>query len=259
MIDIHSHILPDLDDGPGSLEESIAMIRMAAENGTTSMAATPHANLMYQYDERLVRELLAQLQALAPTGFILYQGADFHLMHDNIVDAVSSPAKYALNGKNYLLVELSDLVIFPNTSDLYQSLEDVGLKLVITHPERNRILQQKPHLIEEWAGQGRLMQVTAGSLFGRFGKRASDLANRMLKQGLVHFIASDAHDTTHRPPRLDLAHEYVKQRYSLELADILCIDHPRAAVEGRPIDLVAFAATMRSQKEKPWWSRLFTS
>jgi protein-tyrosine phosphatase len=258
MIDIHSHILPGLDDGARSIEESLQMLNIAGEAGTKVIAATPHANPTYHYDPERIDELLTELQAAAGTGIVLVRGSDFHLMHSNIMDALSSPGKYALNGKCYLLVELSDLVIFPNTGDQYQRLEDCGLKLIVTHPERNLILQRRPELIEEWVAQGRLMQVTAGSLLGRFGKRAQQLGAELVEKGLAHFLASDAHDTEHRPPRLDQGFQWLCQNHSRALAEQLCIEFPRAAIDGAEIDLEGFPpAKAPEAPEGGLWRRLF--
>lgn len=240
MIDIHSHVLPGLDDGSRSMEESIEMIRMARESGTTALAATPHANPVFPFDSERVDALIAELQQQAGNGLLLFRGCDFHLMHANIQDALANPFKYALNGKRYLLVELSDMVIFPNTGQLYSELESVGLKLIVTHPERNLILQRRPELIEEWVGQGRLMQVTAGSLLGRFGKRAQQLSRQLMDQGLAHFLASDAHDTDSRPPRLDEGYRWLAENHSPAMAELLCVTHPRAVYEGEDLDLSKF-------------------
>jgi len=113
-------------------------------------------------------------------------------------------------------------------------------------------------LIEEWVGQGRYMQVTAQSLLGLFGHKAQDFATTLLDKGLVHFIASDAHDLKGRPPRLDLAHGWLRERYSAELADLLCIEHPRAVVRNEELDLEAFPPKAKVAKRSllaRWFAR----
>lgn len=258
MIDIHSHILPGLDDGARNKEEALLMLQQARDTGTTVIAATPHANPTYHFDLEQVDRLLLELQAEIGTGIVLVRGSDFHLTHNNIMDAVSFPFKYALNGRRYLLVELSDLVIFPNTHEQYQRLEDAGLRLIVTHPERNLILQRRPELIEEWVAQGRLMQVTAGSLLGRFGKTAEQLAIRLVDQGMAHFLASDAHDTSHRPPRMDQGYRWLVEHHSKAMAEKMCVEHPSAAIEGNEIDLKGFPPTrMPERPAGGFLSRLF--
>src|SRR5271157_4328314 len=109
MVDIHSHILPGLDDGSRNLEESVAMVRMAAESGTTGIVATPHANMQYPFDPLAVRNKAAELAAAVP-GVSIFTGCDFHLSFDNIEDALRNPRKYTINRTQYLLVEFPEIV-----------------------------------------------------------------------------------------------------------------------------------------------------
>lgn len=254
MVDIHSHILPGLDDGAETMEETAAMLTMARESGTRVMAATPHADPQYAYDPAKVNELMAEAQAIAGDELRLVAGCDFHLSFDNVAAALASPSTYALNGKCYLLMELSDLVIFPNTGELWSRLEGAGLRIVLTHPERNPLLRQRIGLIREWVEQGRLMQVTAQSLTGQFGRKAADFARQMLNEGLVHFVASDAHNVRGRPPRLDGAFEWLTANYSRRLAELLCEEFPRCAVEGEALDLRGFPPEGKGRKS--FWSRM---
>jgi protein-tyrosine phosphatase len=256
MIDIHSHILPGLDDGARDTHETAAMLQIARETGATGIAATPHADTQYRYDVTRVEALLDAARAQAPEGLALYRGCDFHLMHDNIIDALAHPTRYTINGGRYLLVELSDLVIFHNTGELFGRLEQAGMTIIVTHPERNPLLRQRLELIEEWVAQGRLMQVTAGSLTGQWGPKALEFSRALLDRGLVHFIASDGHDPEHRPPRLDLARAWMEQHYPPALALRLFEDHPRAVVENRPIDLAGFPPRKSVATKGGFWSRL---
>jgi protein-tyrosine phosphatase len=255
MVDIHTHILPGLDDGSRSLEMSIEMLRLAAEAGTTDLAATPHADSQYHYEPERVEELLQQLAEAAGPLPRLYCGCDFHLAHDNIIDALAHPARYTLNHRNYLLIELSDLVIFAHTGDHYSRLEDAGMRIIVTHPERNGLLRQRPELLEQWVAEGRMMQVTAQSLTGGFGAGAERFARWMLDRGLVHFIASDAHNVKSRPPLLDKARRAIESQYGPALAQLLFVDHPRAALEGRPLDLREFPPK-RPPRQSGWLARL---
>lgn len=240
MVDIHSHILPGIDDGAKTMEETVAMVQLARTHGTTVLVASPHADTQYQYDVERVDELLAQVRAAAGPGIFLARGCDFHLMFDNIENALRNPRRYTIHGGPYLLMELSDLTIFPNTGALWSQLEDAGMKIILTHPERNPLLRQRPELIEEWVSQGRYMQVTAQSLLGLFGPKAFAFSKWLLDNGLAHFVASDAHDLKGRPPRLDLAFDWVVKNYSPRLAQLLFFEHPKAVIEGKAIDLTGF-------------------
>jgi len=258
MVDIHSHVLPGIDDGSKSMDETVEMIRMARDHGTTILVASPHADTQYAYDAERVDSLLAEARTLAGPGIQLVRGCDFHLMFDNIEAALREPMKYTINQKGYLLMELSDLTIFPNTGVLWRQLEEVGMKIILTHPERNPLLRQRLELVQEWVAEGRYMQVTAQSLLGLFGKKAEDFARQLLDLGLVHFVASDAHDLRGRPPRLDLAYQWICENYSPRLAELLFIEHPAAAVRGDDLDLKDFPPQVR-EKKRGFWGRLFGS
>ncbi|MCX6633009.1 MAG: hypothetical protein NTW28_35895, partial [Candidatus Solibacter sp.] len=116
MIDIHSHILPGLDDGSKSLEESAEMVRQAAAAGTTDIVASPHANQKYPFDPLVVERKIGELQAAAGDSPRIHYGCDLHLSMENIADALHLPGKYSINHRGYLLVEFSDLLI-PKTAD----------------------------------------------------------------------------------------------------------------------------------------------
>ncbi len=240
MIDIHSHILPGLDDGARSMAETIEMIEIARARGTTAIVASPHADTKYSYEPERIEELLTEARSLAGPGIELVRGCDFHLMSSNVEDALRHPARYTIGGRCYLLMELSDLLIFPNTGSLWSELEAAGMRIILTHPERNPLLRQRLELIEEWVEQGRYMQVTAQSLLGVFGPKAQEFADQLPDRGLVHFLASDGHNAKHRPPRLDQGFDWVARRYSPQLAQLLCEDHPRAVVAGEALDLSEF-------------------
>ena len=234
MIDIHTHVLAGLDDGARSLEQSVAMIRIAAESGTTDLVASPHANLDYPFDPERVEERLAELQQ-ASDGVRLHRGCDFHLYFDNIQDALAHPAKYTINHKRYLLVEFPDVLIAKSTPEVFAQLLQNGMTPIITHPERNYLLHKRVAELESWIDGGCLVQVTGQSLLGRFGTEARGVAQQLMKRGLVHFIASDAHDEEDRTPRLDLAYNHVASRYGRERAELLFVANPRAVIEGAPL------------------------
>jgi protein-tyrosine phosphatase len=253
LIDIHSHVLYGLDDGARTLEDSVAMVRMAAEHGTTDLVATPHANPNYRFDRRIVEERLAEVAEASGNVLRLHSGCDFHLSFDNIQDALGNPQKYTINQHSYLMVEFSDLVIFNNTSEIFSRLMEAGITPVITHPERNELLRQRVDRIAAWVGEGVCVQVTAQSLLGEFGRRAAAFSRTLLNRGLVHFLASDAHDCEHRPPRLDLAHAWVKKHLGEQLADTLCITNPKATLIGETLEPIEAGVTPERRKWYQVW------
>lgn len=212
------------------------MLEMAAAAGTTDIVATPHADLTYKFQPELIRERVVTLAKATNGKPRIFEGCDFHLTFDNIQDAIANPSKYTINHKNYLLVEFSDLLIFNETSEIFRRMrEEAGIHPVITHPERNQLLQMRLPQLEQWVAEGCYLQVTAQSLNGRFGNTARQFSLELLKRNLVHFIASDGHDTEHRPPVMDVAFEWLSRKYSPNYAGLLCVENPLATLTGDPL------------------------
>jgi protein-tyrosine phosphatase len=228
------------------------MLKMAAEAGTTDIVGTPHADLEYKFQPDVIRTRVTELQAAVGAVPRIYEGCDFHLTFDNIQDALSHPTKYTINHKNYLLVEFSDMLIFQNTAEIFAKMRQAGIVPVITHPERNPLLQQRLPVIEQWVAEGALTQVTGHSLLGRFGPKAKQFSLDLLKRQLVHFIASDAHDTKHRPPPLREAYDRTVKNLGEEGAQMLFVDNPRAAVAGQPLPMPSLPP-MKTRKWFEFW------
>jgi len=252
LVDIHSHVLHGMDDGAKTLDDSLAMLQLAVESGTTDLVATPHANGEYKYDPERIAGQIAELQSTVQ-GLKLYKGCDFHLSYDNIEDAIAHPRKYTINNNRYLLVEFPEMLIFNNTGELFYRLQDAGMTPIITHPERNELLRQRLEEIATWVRDGSYVQVTAGSLLGRFGRRAAEFSQTLLEQNLVHFIASDGHDLVHRPPSMKEAHVWLAGKYGAELADAVCIHNPKAALEGGRVSLPVPRKGPQSRKWYQMW------
>ena len=235
MVDIHSHILPEVDDGSKSWETSVAMCRMAAADGITHQVATPHANDRYHYDRTYLQGLVAHLQQLVGNALTLSLGCDFHLSYDNLQDVLANPARYAIAGTRYMLVELSNYSVPQQTTDCFMQLGDRGITAVITHPERNPILRESPQRVVEWAEQGCVIQVTGSALTGFWGQRTRRAAHWLLEHDAVHVLATDAHDTEKRVPVLSTARDAVAEIYGNEVAEALVEGNPRAIVDSQPL------------------------
>ncbi len=235
MIDIHNHLLYGVDDGSPDLETSVQMVQLAAADGITHIVCTPHAVERFPYQPEVNTERLAKLKQQVGDKVVLGLGCDFHLSIENIDDALAHPHKYTLNGLNYLLVEFPDTMISPNTADVFYEMMVAGMRPIITHPERNLTLQHNPARMMEWLDQGCLVQITANSLTGRFGKRAQELGIQLIHQGRAHFLATDAHDLESRPPVMSKAYTLVADKFGRETAERLCVTNPLAAFEGKPI------------------------
>ncbi len=235
MIDIHCHILPEVDDGPNSWDVAVEMCRLAAADGITHTVATPHANDRYVYDRAYLSALLDQLRARAATAPQFSLGCDFHLSFENLERVLENPHNFTIGETNYLLIELSNYSIPTQLADCFRRLGDRGLTPILTHPERNPILQQSPQRVLEYAEQGCLVQVTASSLTGFWGERPEIIAHWLLDRSAVHVLASDAHESRRRLPVLSEARKVATQIVGTEYADALVEGNPAAIVKGMPI------------------------
>lgn len=235
MIDIHCHILAEVDDGPKSWEVSQEMCRMAAADGIEHIVATPHANERYAYDRRQHSESLRHLRELSGGVPQLSLGCDFHLSYENLQAALAQPDDYTIENSRYLLVELSNFSIPAQINDCLVRLGDKGITPVITHPERNPILQQSPQRVLQWIELGCAVQMTASAVTGDWGERVWRAAKWLLERDAVHVLASDAHHTQHRKPLLSFAREAVEEFCEPDVARALVDDNPRAIIGGLPL------------------------
>jgi protein-tyrosine phosphatase len=235
VIDIHCHLLPEVDDGPKSWDVAVEMCRISAADGITHAVATPHANDRYAYDRGYLAGLLSQLQEKTRPGLQLTLGCDFHLSYENLELVLEAPHNYTIGETNYLLIELSNYSVPTSLAECFTRLGDRGLTPILTHPERNPILQQSPQRVLEWAEQGCLVQVTASALTGSWGERPEIVARWLLDRAGVHVLASDAHDTRRRVPNLSSGRAIAEKLVGAEYANALVDGNPRAIVEGTPI------------------------
>lgn len=235
VIDIHCHILPEIDDGPKSWDVTLEMCRMAAADGISHSVATPHANDRYVYDRPYLTWLLGELQQKVGPTLQLSLGCDFHLSFENLERVLEHPHTYTIGETNYLLIELSNYSVPAQLGESFFRLGDRGLIPILTHPERNPILQQTPQRVVEWAEQGCLVQVTGSSLTGFWGERPEAVSRWLLERSAVHVLASDAHDAKRRIPKLSSARAAAEKIVGAEYADALVEGNPGAIVKGLPI------------------------
>jgi protein-tyrosine phosphatase len=238
MVDLHCHILPGIDDGARAMEDSLAMAEAAIAGGITHVVATPHASASFPFEYRRVATLRLELQQKLAGRLQLASGCDFHISPENLAALKADPRPFCINQGDYLLIEFNDFAIPASMDQTLHQLQLAGLRPVITHPERNGVVRTHPERLEKWVATGCFVQVTASSFTGGFGARARACAKAWLDEGLVHFIASDAHNTTSRPVNLRTAFEFVRDRFDDAIAQALFVENPLAAWDARALPFV---------------------
>jgi protein-tyrosine phosphatase len=250
MVDLHSHILSGMDDGAKTAEESLAMAEMAIADGITHVVATPHSSSEYRFDFSAVQRAVAELQNSVGDRLKLASGCDFHLNPENLAALKKNAAAFCIHQKDYLLVEFNEFAIPPGIEQVLYEIQLAGVRPIITHPERNGIMRTQPERFEKWVRLGCYAQVTGGALTGTFGPGAQQASLEWIARGLVHFVASDAHNTTRRPHKLRAAYNFVRSQFGKEKAEALLVENPLAAFEGRPLPHVPEIKDPRPKKKR---------
>jgi protein-tyrosine phosphatase len=256
MIDLHSHILPGIDDGATSLDVALEMARRWVDQGVTTVACTPHI-LPGLYDnsganiEIAVKDLTLAL-ALKDIPLQLVAGADNHIASD-FVAGLKSGRLLTLARSRYVLVEPPHHVLPPRLESFFFDLTATGYVPILTHPERLTWANENYQLLENMVAAGVWMQLTSGSFTGLFGRSARHLAEKMLDNGLVHIIASDAHDMEKRPPNLAEGFELIAQRAGRNIALDLFVVRPRGVLENATPESLPVVAKPQGRERKPSW------
>jgi protein-tyrosine phosphatase len=239
MIDIHTHILPSIDDGARNMAESLAMARLAVADGITHLFATPHHRdytpISRQDVTRRVAHLQAELDA-AGLPLTILPGHEVRLYNDMFKDWDKELAG-PLGHSRYVLAEPLFDHYDHHTDEMLFELFDRGYLPVMAHPERIRPIQEKLSLIEPFLARGGLTQITATTLTGHSDNRAKKTAEMMLRQRMAHIIASDAHHSYHRSPTLAAARNMAAIIVGLEEANRMVSTRPLAIVNNEPITL----------------------
>ncbi len=236
MIDLHCHILPGLDDGSPDMEVSLAMARMAVADGITDIVATPHLfrDASNVTDPALVGKRRKDLQSrIEQEGLPLkvHAGVEIRFSHNLLDEIKKHRANLVLAGSSYLFIEFPFDYVYSGVKDVFFQVMSEGVIPVITHPERCTGFMNHPEILFELIEMGALAQANAGSFTGRYGSQAQDTAWLFLKSKYIHFVASDAHDTTNRPPVLSPTLKVVEASIGPEAARALVEDNPRAVLE----------------------------
>ncbi|MGZ5468492.1 MAG: tyrosine-protein phosphatase [Candidatus Aminicenantales bacterium] len=236
MIDLHNHLLPDWDDGAADATESLRMLEVARADGISKIVLTPHVFRMTR-PNRDTKELKARmgqfLHETRPPGIELFPGAEVSYRSDMI--AAIKDLGLTVNGTNYVFIEFPALNLPEDTADFVIRMMRGDLIPIISHPERNAAFAGSPEILQELVGQGAISQVTALSLTGGFGRRVRKTAEDLLRRGLVHVIASDAHNSGSRPPRLSEAVESAARIVGTAKAEAMVTTVPEAILANEQV------------------------
>lgn len=235
FVDIHCHMLPGLDDGAVNLGVSLAMAEMAVDDGVRTVVVTPHQLGSYSQNRgETIRAYAARFQReLTQRGIPLrvLPGADVRIEPDMISGLRSGEVVSLADLGRHVLLELPHELYVP-LEGLLRGLEAAGVVGVLSHPERNQGILREPRVVEQLVDAGCLMQVTAGSLVGSFGPEIQAFAEWLVQEGLVHFLATDAHGINSRRPIMSRAYYRAVELVGPARAKEMCCSHPAAVAEG---------------------------
>ena len=236
LFDTHCHLLPALDDGPADWAESVAMARCAVSDGIRGIVATPHqfgahaANTPHRI-RQTTDELQRRLEAEGIPLHVL-PGAEVRL-ESNLAQRISADEAITLADRGrHVLIELPHEIYLP-CDNLLGELRRAGLVAVLAHPERNAGVRRQPEVLQSLVSRGCILQVTAGSLLGKFGGGAQQLAERLVAGGMVQLVATDAHGVHGRRPVLNAAYQRISKLWGEQTAVRLCRDNPARILDGR--------------------------
>jgi protein-tyrosine phosphatase len=238
VIDLHSHLLPGIDDGAPDMGASIEMARAAVAGGVEAIVATPHVSATYRNDPLTFTDRVAEVQgALDDAGVPLqvHRGAEVsHAMFGDLSDDALRAC--SLGAGNFLLLEPPLAGPTPFIDRMVAELQGRGFQILLAHPERIAAFQRNIGVVEQLVAQGCITSVTAGSLTGRFGGTVKRFTKELFARGLVHNLASDAHDAEFRSPALrPVLDEAVREQPELEAwLGYLMLEAPRAILAGSP-------------------------
>ncbi|KLU66133.1 tyrosine-protein phosphatase YwqE [Desulfosporosinus acididurans] len=238
MIDIHSHILPGLDDGSKSLEETLEIVRQLQKAGFETILTTPHVieGTDYLHPDEILASVEQVRQAVIESGIPvqILPGAENYIFPEMAKWVREGKLLTLGNTKRYILVELPLMEIPRYTDQVFFDLNVEGLTPVLAHPERYREIIAEPERLIEWAKRGILFQIDFRSLSGRYGPQVKKLTERMLSSGLIHFIGSDAHRVSHSESDAETL-QSLRQIIGEEKFEEVTVRNPQCILEGKEI------------------------
>jgi protein-tyrosine phosphatase len=249
--DIHCHILPGIDDGAKNLDDSLAMARLAAEEGTATIIATPHqlGSFGRNRGDEIRRRVIELQQHLEHEGIPIkvLPGADVRIESGMFRGLQSGDVLTLGDHRRHVLLELPHDIYLP-LEPILDELARHGITGILSHPERNEGIMRRPDIVAPLVDHGCLLQITAGSVCGTFGPECQQLSEWLLNEGLVQFVATDAHGPKSRRPLMRRAFERVSELTNEAMATELCSENPAAVAEGQPVRPGRRTAARRKRK-----------
>lgn len=238
FIDLHCHVLPGLDDGAQTMEESLTMLRQAEKAGFSGLIMTPHHHIRrgMASPEQIKAALAVMQEHIDAEGLSLrlYPGNELYYAHDS-VEKLSRGEVLTLAGSNYVLTEFSFGATFQEIRQGLLELSQAGYYPVLAHIERYECMTDAPQLCGELYDMGVYIQVNAGSFLGDAGRKPKKLVSMLLKEDLIHFVGTDAHDTKKRSPEIERCVKYIKKKAGEETVERLLRKNAQAVLENRVI------------------------
>lgn len=254
MFDVHCHILPMVDDGSSSIEESLAMIKLAYEDGIRGIVATPHRNHPIDFKPKFTVEesyelLKEKVNKLYP-DFSLVLGSELYVTEACFSTLKNIAIKHTINNKDYILIEFERDATYEFIGEVVHELKVMGLMPIIAHVEMYDIFLNNPENVYMLRNQGAYIQLTASSVTGKRGKKRADFCQKLLKSGAVDNIVTDAHSLNRRRPLLKESYEFVLELIGQERAEEIYNKNPRDIIDGKAIELTELKYKESSKKHK---------
>ena len=240
MIDIHTHILPGVDDGSPRTAESLEMLRLAAASGVETVIATPHSNLPGVYANYNGEWLQASFDRLIRRAeeeeipVRILRGMEVYATED-LPQLLEAGRVLTLNDSRYVLMEFDFHEQANWCTRMLEGVLEAGYTPIVAHPERYYAVWQEPWCVYPWLEMGAHVQLTRGSILGKFGREAKRAADYLLQHNLVACIARDAHGSRNRIPEMDDILRYITAKYSPEYADMLLTENPAKICADMPL------------------------
>lgn len=257
MIDIHCHIVPNIDDGAKSLDDALEMAKIAYNEGIRKIINTSHYHPSFNYIKG--KELLNRVKEfnnilkLNNIDIEIFIGNELYYSED-IIEIIEQKEFYSLNNSRYLLIEFSPLNFPKNILDIIYEIKIRGYIPVLAHVERYKKVQENVNLIYECINEGALIQVNSSSIIGKNGNEIKKVSDILLDNNMVHFIATDAHSSTRRRPIIKETYNYIVKKYGEKKAQTLFIQNPSKVINNEEI---CIESPIRYEKSKGFFKKIF--